>query len=295
MDFHAWFEAYLGGRWYTFDARHNEPRIGRVKIAHGRDAVDVALSTAYGAAELKSMVVWADEITEQGERPAASRPYPADTLLVSAGVPTGSILADDDEHRRQRCIGAGSGLSEAEDADVRGRRGAARTGARLALSGVAEGSARRLQRPAAVRLRVHRAGLRAAPAADHGAARDPRRPASPGASVQRQRRRIAHAELAGGCLRQSDLSDALAARGIATALRDPLSRRADLGRHGAAGAGVGACLGRRRLPRPDGVDGSGRQPARGSRGSRSWNEEPGRPGGARPRLGGARDQLTRSA
>jgi transglutaminase-like putative cysteine protease len=64
MDFHAWFEAYLGGRWHTFDARHNVPRIGRVKIAHGRDAVDVALSTAYGAATLKSMIVWSDEIPD---------------------------------------------------------------------------------------------------------------------------------------------------------------------------------------------------------------------------------------
>jgi transglutaminase-like putative cysteine protease len=94
MDFHAWFEAYLGGRWYTFDARHNEPRIGRVKIAHGRDAVDVALSTAYGAAELKSMVVWADEITEQGEGPGV-RAISGDTLLVSAGVPTSPPSADD--------------------------------------------------------------------------------------------------------------------------------------------------------------------------------------------------------
>jgi len=64
MDFHAWFEAYLGGRWYTFDARHNVPRIGRVKIAHGRDAVDVALSTSYGSAVLNSMVVWSDEIPD---------------------------------------------------------------------------------------------------------------------------------------------------------------------------------------------------------------------------------------
>jgi transglutaminase-like putative cysteine protease len=62
MDFHAWFEAYLGGRWYTFDARHNRPRIGRVAIGHGRDAVDVALSTSYGNVQLNSMTVWADEI-----------------------------------------------------------------------------------------------------------------------------------------------------------------------------------------------------------------------------------------
>jgi transglutaminase-like putative cysteine protease len=92
MDFHAWFEAYLGGRWYTFDARHNVPRIGRVKIAHGRDAVDVALSTAYGAATLTSMVVWSDEIAEQ-DLPEVSEA----TSLVSAGVSTVGGPADDDE------------------------------------------------------------------------------------------------------------------------------------------------------------------------------------------------------
>ena len=48
MDFSAWFEVYLGGRWYTFDARHNKPRIGRILVARGRDATDVALSTAFG-------------------------------------------------------------------------------------------------------------------------------------------------------------------------------------------------------------------------------------------------------
>jgi transglutaminase-like putative cysteine protease len=62
MDFHAWFEAYLGGRWYTFDARHNRPRIGRVVIGRGRDAVDVALSTSFGPVRLNQMTVWADEI-----------------------------------------------------------------------------------------------------------------------------------------------------------------------------------------------------------------------------------------
>jgi transglutaminase-like putative cysteine protease len=45
MDFSAWFEAYLGGEWYTFDARNNIPPIGRVLIARGRDAADVAIST----------------------------------------------------------------------------------------------------------------------------------------------------------------------------------------------------------------------------------------------------------
>ena len=49
MDFSAWFEVYLGGHWYTFDARHNQPRIGRILMATGRDATDVALSTSFGA------------------------------------------------------------------------------------------------------------------------------------------------------------------------------------------------------------------------------------------------------
>jgi transglutaminase-like putative cysteine protease len=67
MDFHTWFEAYVGGRWYTFDARHNTPRVGRVVIGRGRDAVDCALSTAYGSAHLAKFTVWSDEIT--AERP----------------------------------------------------------------------------------------------------------------------------------------------------------------------------------------------------------------------------------
>ena len=61
MDFCAWFEAYLGGRWWTFDPRNNEPRTGRVVIGRGRDAVDVAMVTNYGSANLDLMTVWADE------------------------------------------------------------------------------------------------------------------------------------------------------------------------------------------------------------------------------------------
>jgi transglutaminase-like putative cysteine protease len=65
MDFCAWFEAYLGGRWWTFDPRNNEPRIGRVVIGRGRDALDVAMVTTYGAPILQTMTVWADEIGDQ--------------------------------------------------------------------------------------------------------------------------------------------------------------------------------------------------------------------------------------
>jgi len=62
MDFHAWFEVYMDGLWFTFDARHNQPRIGRVLLARGRDAVDVAFSTVYGSAELINLKVWADQV-----------------------------------------------------------------------------------------------------------------------------------------------------------------------------------------------------------------------------------------
>jgi transglutaminase-like putative cysteine protease len=64
MDFSAWFEAYLGGRWYTFDARHNRPRIGRILMARGRDATDVALTTSFGQAPLARFDVHTDEIPE---------------------------------------------------------------------------------------------------------------------------------------------------------------------------------------------------------------------------------------
>jgi transglutaminase-like putative cysteine protease len=63
MDFSAWFEAYVGGQWYTFDARHNVPRIGRVLIARGRDAADVAITTTFGPNTLSSFAVVTDEIT----------------------------------------------------------------------------------------------------------------------------------------------------------------------------------------------------------------------------------------
>ncbi len=62
MDFSGWFDVYLGGGWHTFDARHNRPRIGRVLMARGRDATDVALSTAFGRAALASFRVVTEEI-----------------------------------------------------------------------------------------------------------------------------------------------------------------------------------------------------------------------------------------
>jgi transglutaminase-like putative cysteine protease len=62
MDFAGWFEAYLGGAWHTFDARNNIPRIGRVLIARGRDATDVAISNTFGPNTLAGFKVWTDEI-----------------------------------------------------------------------------------------------------------------------------------------------------------------------------------------------------------------------------------------
>jgi transglutaminase-like putative cysteine protease len=62
MDFSAWFEVYLGGRWWTLDARHNVPRIGRVLMATGRDATDCAITTSFGHTTLKKFVVISDEV-----------------------------------------------------------------------------------------------------------------------------------------------------------------------------------------------------------------------------------------
>jgi transglutaminase-like putative cysteine protease len=63
MDFAAWFEAYLGGRWYTFDARNNVPRIGRVLIARGRDAANVPISNTFSPNTLTSFKVWTEEVS----------------------------------------------------------------------------------------------------------------------------------------------------------------------------------------------------------------------------------------
>jgi transglutaminase-like putative cysteine protease len=62
MDFSAWFQAYLDGQWYTFDARHNKPRIGRILMAVGRDATDVAISNSFGRAVLNGFRVITEEV-----------------------------------------------------------------------------------------------------------------------------------------------------------------------------------------------------------------------------------------
>jgi transglutaminase-like putative cysteine protease len=98
MDFHTWFEAFLGDRWYTFDARHNVRRIGRVVVGRGRDAVDVALTTSYGAARLEKMIVWSDQITT--DNPGGP---PADADTLEAADSFGPVARESDViHRAAR-------------------------------------------------------------------------------------------------------------------------------------------------------------------------------------------------
>jgi transglutaminase-like putative cysteine protease len=78
MDFSAWFEVFLEGRWWIFDARHNARRIGRVLMAVGRDAADVALTTIFGPHWVAKFTVKTDELTE---------------AQLSAQRPSGSILS----------------------------------------------------------------------------------------------------------------------------------------------------------------------------------------------------------
>jgi transglutaminase-like putative cysteine protease len=70
MDFSAWFQVFLDGRWLTFDARHNRPRIGRILIAYGRDAADVAISTSFGSSNLTRFKVVTEELASQNNAAA---------------------------------------------------------------------------------------------------------------------------------------------------------------------------------------------------------------------------------
>jgi transglutaminase-like putative cysteine protease len=74
MDFSAWMEVYLDGRWFTFDPRHNRRRIGRIVVARGRDATDVALTTVFGQHWLESFSVLTEEVAE--EQPVGQRRGP---------------------------------------------------------------------------------------------------------------------------------------------------------------------------------------------------------------------------
>jgi transglutaminase-like putative cysteine protease len=71
MDFSAWFEVFLGDRWFTFDARHNTPRIGRIVMARGRDAADVAITTTFGPSKLVEFKVHTDEVHSISKERAA--------------------------------------------------------------------------------------------------------------------------------------------------------------------------------------------------------------------------------
>lgn len=86
-DFCAWSEVYLGGRWFDLDARHNTPRIGRIRVAHGRDAADVAMITSFGDYTLTYLKVWCDEMDDTlstDELTEALRTRPDGDALVLA-------------------------------------------------------------------------------------------------------------------------------------------------------------------------------------------------------------------
>ena len=85
MDFNAWFEAYLGGQWYTFDARHNIPRIGRILVSRGRDAKDTAMTTSFGLHDLKQFTVWTDEVDYNNGTEMGMTVLTEPSTLVSSG------------------------------------------------------------------------------------------------------------------------------------------------------------------------------------------------------------------
>jgi transglutaminase-like putative cysteine protease len=87
MDFSAWMEVYLGGRWHTFDPRHNQRRIGHLVMAYGRDAADVALTTSFGAHILRRFSVTTEEIPQpQGIPPETEIPAPGYSAFGTIGV-----------------------------------------------------------------------------------------------------------------------------------------------------------------------------------------------------------------
>ena len=83
MDFSAWFEAFLENRWWAFDARNNQPRIGRILMATGRDAADVAITTSFGTSLLNKFVVVTDEVIDTPREPDTVQPE----MSVTAGSP----------------------------------------------------------------------------------------------------------------------------------------------------------------------------------------------------------------
>jgi transglutaminase-like putative cysteine protease len=89
MDLHAWFEAYVDGRWYTFDATQQQPRGNRITVAYGRDAADVAFTTQFGPMTLNEMKVWVDIVqptdAEPGISEAEKKAEDMPTLTAQAG------------------------------------------------------------------------------------------------------------------------------------------------------------------------------------------------------------------
>jgi transglutaminase-like putative cysteine protease len=82
MDFSAWFEVYLGGRWYSFDARHNQRRIGRIVIGRGRDAVDVPITMVFGRHKLEKFTVVTEELKSEGNVSPEIKPSSLQGLVV---------------------------------------------------------------------------------------------------------------------------------------------------------------------------------------------------------------------
>ncbi|RAI57341.1 transglutaminase-like domain-containing protein [Roseicella frigidaeris] len=95
MDFSAWFEAYLGGRWYTFDARHNTPRIGRILVARGRDATDVAITTSFGPCILAGFRVITDEVPPPPAQDWPASPHDDASALADGPASLAQSLSDD--------------------------------------------------------------------------------------------------------------------------------------------------------------------------------------------------------
>ena len=99
MDYNAWFEVFLDGRWFTFDARHNTPRIGRITVARGRDATDIPLVTSFGPHILKTFRVWTDEVDAAHRR----------NSNAAAPECPGLAARPNDEFPRERGLGSSSG------------------------------------------------------------------------------------------------------------------------------------------------------------------------------------------
>ncbi len=97
MDLHAWFEAFVGGRWYTFDATQAEPKGGRVVLAYGRDAADVAFISNYGPLETAAMRVWVDIAAPALPMPPAPAPIAKPPAAEPTATKTAAASASDAE------------------------------------------------------------------------------------------------------------------------------------------------------------------------------------------------------